>query len=101
MASAVGGAGITLSVIVPAYRAEKTILRAINSILLWPGDDMEVIVIDDGSDDYTAGIVREVTKVDARVRLLQQSNAGRSAARNAGFCAARGEWVMFLERRKT
>ena len=48
MASAVGGAGITLSVIVPAYRAEKTILRAINSILLWPGDDMEVIVIDDG-----------------------------------------------------
>ena len=67
MASAVGGAGITLSVIVPAYRAEKTILRAINSILLWPGDDMEVIVIDDGSDDYTAGIVREVTNVDARV----------------------------------
>ena len=97
MASAVGGAGITLSVIVPAHRAEKTIRRAINSILLWPGDDMEVIVIDDGSDDYTAGIVREVTKVDARVRLLQQGNAGRSAARNAGFCAARGEWVMFLD----
>lgn len=86
-----------MSVIVPAYRAEKTILRAINSILLWPGDDMGIIVIDGGSDDCTARIVREVTKVDARVRLLQQRNAGRSAARNAGFCAARGEWIMFLD----
>ena len=97
MASAVGGVGITLSVIVPAFRAEKTIRRAVNSILVWPGDDMEVIVVDDGSDDCTAGVVREVAKRDARVRLLQQRNAGRSAARNVGFRAARGEWVMFLD----
>lgn len=97
MAIAAGGVGIALSVVVPAYRAEKTIRRAVGSVLLWSGDDMEVVVVDDGSDDDTAEIVRDISKQDARVRLVQQGNAGRSAARNTGSHAARGEWVMFMD----
>lgn len=88
---------LSISVIVPAYQAEKSIDRLLRSLLLWDGYDIEVIVVDDGSTDDTAAIVSSIASDDSRVRLITQSNKGRSAARNAGISQARGEWIMFAD----
>lgn len=63
---------------------------------MWPSDDLGVVV-DDGSTDGMADIVRCLLVEDERVRLIRQNNMGRSAARNVGFMEACGKWVMFLD----
>ena len=88
---------VELSVVIPAYQAEKTIGRAINSVRALEGIALEIIVVDDGSKDATPNIVAAISAADARVRLIAQSNAGRSAARNVGIHAAHGKWVMFID----
>ena len=88
---------ILLTVIVPAYQAGKSIDRLLRSLLLWSGEDMEVIVVDDGSTDDTASIVSSISSRDPRVRLITQANGGRSSARNTGISYARGEWIMFAD----
>ena len=88
---------ILLSVIIPAYQAGKSIDRLLRSILLWNGDDIEVIVVDDGSTDDTASIVSSISSRDPRVRLISQANGGRSSARNTGISHAHGEWIMFAD----
>lgn len=82
------------SVVIPAFNAEATLARAIESVRAqsWPAH--EIIVVDDGSTDATAGVARQVG--DA-VRLLRQNNSGVSAARNAGAAAATGDWLAFLD----
>lgn len=88
---------ILLTVIVPAYQAGKSIDRLLHSLLLWNGDDMEVIVVNDGSTDDTASIVSSISSRDPRIRLITQANGGRSSARNTGISYARGEWIMFAD----
>ncbi|MCI0498058.1 MAG: glycosyltransferase [Planctomycetales bacterium] len=83
-----------ISVIIPAYNAQRHIGRAIDSVLKQARPADEVIVIDDGSADRTADIVRSY---GGRVMLIQQPNAGVSAARNAGIAAAAGDWIAFLD----
>jgi glycosyltransferase involved in cell wall biosynthesis len=82
------------SVVIPAFNAEATLARAIDSVLeqTWPA--AEIIVVDDGSRDATADVAR---RYEAPVRLLTQANAGVSAARNAGASVARGQWLAFLD----
>jgi GT2 family glycosyltransferase len=83
------------SVIIPAFNAATTVSSAIGSALAQTRQDLEVIVIDDGSSDATGEIVGRIA--DPRVRLITQSNRGLPAARNAGIAAARGEYVAFLD----
>lgn len=80
-----------LSVIVPAFNASATIVEALSSMQC---PKAEVIVVDDGSTDGTAGLVR--THFPA-VRLVSQANAGVSAARNTGLRNACGEYVVFAD----
>lgn len=82
------------SVIIPAYNAESTIDRAIESVLDQSFPAREIIVVDDGSIDATAA---KVAAFGDRATYLYQRNAGVSAARNAGACAATGEWLAFLD----
>lgn len=84
-----------ISVVIPAYNAEKHIRRCLKSVLRQTYDEFEVIVVDDGSSDRTADIVRSFS--DSRIYLVQQANRGVSAARNLGVEIARGEWVAFLD----
>lgn len=87
----------SLSVIIPAYQAEKTIARAIKSVLTIDVDSLEVIVVNDGSTDSTSEMVRSIVSFDKRVNLIEQSNSGRSVARDVGFRAATGDWIMFVD----
>lgn len=84
-----------VSAVVPAYNASRTVVDAVNSILTQTVGDLEVIVVDDGSQDDTADVVRSID--DPRVSLIEKQNAGASSARNAGLRAARGRYVAFLD----
>ena len=86
-----------VSVIIPAYNAETYIREALHSALRQTYDALEVLVVDDGSQDGTADVVRELAASDQRIRLLQQENGGVAAARNYGLEHARGEYIAPLD----
>lgn len=87
-----------VSVLMPAYRATRTIERAIDSALAQTLGDLEVIVADDCSTDGTADLVRRRYAGDDRVRVIElPKNGGPSAARNAAMKVARGEWFALLD----
>jgi glycosyltransferase involved in cell wall biosynthesis len=85
-----------VSVVVPVYNGEKTIERALVSILAQTFTDFEIIVIDDGSTDLTVEVISR--KFGERVQLIKHpQNRGAAAARNTGIAAARGRWIAFLD----
>jgi glycosyltransferase involved in cell wall biosynthesis len=86
-----------VSVIVPAYNAAATIGQTLQSCLAQTHRALEVVVVDDGSSDATADIVRSFATRDRRVRLLQQENAGVAAARNLAIAHAKGAYVAPLD----
>lgn len=91
-----------VSVIIPAYNMGEYVEAAIQSVLRGTLDDVEVIVIDDGSTDSTAAIVKQYTNqskltYDSRVRYEYQSNSGKSAAVNLGLENACGSYVAMLD----
>lgn len=85
----------TISVVIPLYNKGPHIARALNSVLNQTFQDFEVIVVDDGSTDDGADIVKGFN--DPRIRLIQQENQGVSAARNLGIDEARAELIAFLD----
>jgi len=85
-----------ISVVVPLYNKEKSVLRAINSVLNQTEQDFELIVVNDGSTDNSAAWV--AGSCDGRkVRLVDQENAGVSAARNRGVAEAHSDLIAFLD----
>jgi glycosyltransferase involved in cell wall biosynthesis len=84
-----------LSVVIPLYNKEGQIVRALDSVCAQTVRDVEVVVVDDGSTDGGAALVRAYG--DPRVRLVQQPNGGVSSARNLGVESARGPVVAFLD----
>jgi glycosyltransferase involved in cell wall biosynthesis len=84
-----------VSAIIPLYNKERSIARAINSALAQSHPDFELIVVDDGSTDESAKVVRAIS--DPRVRLVAQSNQGPGAARNRGAAETRGDYLAFLD----
>lgn len=89
---------IQVSVIIPAFNAAKTIIRAIDSVRAQNVSTMEVIVIDDASTDGTSDIVFNNTKAGEKIHLLKMiKNSGVSAARNAGIQIAKGKYLAFLD----
>lgn len=88
---------ILVSVIIPAYNAEKFIEETIQSVLKQTHFNLELIVVDDGSTDNTLKLVEDFCKYDKRTTLIKQENSGVSAARNAGFLACNGSYIAFLD----
>ena len=84
-----------VSVVIPLYNKEPYIARALNSILCQTFQDFEVIIVDDGSTDKGAEVVREFN--DPRIRLIQQENHGLSRARNRGIEETGGHLIAFLD----
>lgn len=85
----------TVSVIVPVLNGASYIPKAIESVLAQSFEDFELIIVDDGSTDGTAAVVRAYD--DTRIRYFYQQNRGLSAARNSGIRIARGGWLAFLD----
>ena len=84
-----------VSVIVPAYNAEQTIVETIRSVQSQTFSDFELIVIDDGSTDRT--LERLETAGDSRLRIFSYENAGAPSARNRGIARATGEYLAFID----
>lgn len=86
-----------VSIIVPLYNGEKTIARCLKSLIRQELRDIEILVVDDGSTDGGAAVVRTFMDKDARIRLITQENQGQGAARNAGIRQAVGTYVGFVD----
>ena len=83
-----------VSVIIPTYNRAMRCKTAVESVLSQTHENVEVIVIDDGSRDNTREVI---CGMDGRVRYIYQSNAGVSAARNRGLEEATGDYIAFLD----
>lgn len=86
---------IAASVIIPTFNRAVYLQETIASVLRQTWQDFELVLVDDGSTDNTADIVRSFD--DRRIRYIYRSNGGISAARNTGLDAARGEYIAFLD----
>jgi glycosyltransferase involved in cell wall biosynthesis len=82
-----------ISVVIPVYNRENVVKDAINSVLNQTIRDIEVIVIDDGSKDNSAAIIKSIP--DPRIHYFCQDNAGACVARNNGISKAKGEYIAF------
>ena len=87
-----------VSVVMPVYNGEKYVAEAIESILAQTFSDFEFLIVDDGSTDYSAAIIRGYQERDDRIRLVQlERNVGRASARNRGLAAACGEYYAIMD----
>ena len=87
-----------VSIIIPAYRCERTVADAVRSVLSGTVQDVEAIVVNDGSDDGTAEVLQKLAGTDARVKIITlEKNAGVANARNVGAREARAPWIAFLD----
>lgn len=87
-----------VSVIVPAYNSEKHLEQCINSILTQNIENIEVVIINDCSQDNTQKVIEELTEKDSRIKpLIHKQNKGRCGALNTGIKNANGEYIAFLD----
>lgn len=86
-----------ISVIIPVYNVRPYLQEAINSVLNQSYQNLEIILIDDGSTDGSGKICDAYAKRDSRIRVFHQTNRGLSVARNAGIDRCRGEMIAFLD----
>lgn len=87
-----------VSIIMPAYNSESTILQAVESVINQSYPYWELIIIEDGSNDDTKRIVEELGSRDPRIQaIFNERNMGVSCSRNCGLSAVQGEWIAFLD----
>jgi glycosyltransferase involved in cell wall biosynthesis len=86
-----------VSVITPAYNVEPYLADAVRSALAQTFDDLEILIIDDGSTDGTAEVARRCAATDPRVRVFHKPNGGISTARNLALQQARGQFIAILD----
>lgn len=86
-----------LSVVIPAYNSGATICRCMTSVIEQDFADMEIILVDDGSQDGTPYICNEYTALDSRISVIHKPNSGLSEARNYGIENATGDYITFID----
>jgi glycosyltransferase involved in cell wall biosynthesis len=86
-----------ISIIVPVYKIEPYLRKCLNSIVRQTYENLEIILVDDGSPDNCGGICDEYAALDSRIKVIHQKNRGLSAARNAGLKIASGEYIGFTD----
>ena len=86
-----------ISIIVPIYNAEKTLVRCLDSIKKQTYEDFEVLLINDGSTDTSAQICQKYCEADSRFRLINQENSGPSKSRNRGIDEATSKYLSFID----
>lgn len=87
-----------VSVVMPSYNSEKYIPEAIHSVIAQTYENWELLIIDDGSTDSTANIVKQFSDIDSRITLYSNSkNMGVALTRNKGMDLAKGSWIALLD----
>lgn len=86
-----------ISIIVPAFNAENTLARCVESVISQSYKNWELLIINDGSYDKTEMIALGYCCRDPRIKVFHQDNMGRSIARNKGIENASGDWIVFLD----
>lgn len=86
-----------ISVIVPVYNLENYIERTAASICGQTYKNLEIIFVDDGSDDETPNILDDLVNTDGRIKVIHKENGGVTSARIAGIAAASGQWIGFVD----
>ena len=86
-----------ISIIVPVYKVEQYLPKCINSILKQTYQDIELILVDDGSPDNCGNLCDDYAKKDSRVCVIHKENGGLSSARNAGLEIVSGAYIMFVD----
>ena len=87
-----------VSIIVPIYKVEKYIKNSINSVISQTYNNIELILVDDGSPDQSVEIAKKILEENNfQYKLVTQQNQGQGAARNAGIKCANGEWLFFID----
>lgn len=88
---------LLISIIVPVYNGEKYIDRCVDSLINQTYTKIEIIIINDGSNDNTVSICENFIKQDKRIKLYNKQNAGVSSARNYGLNVACGNYIIFVD----
>ena len=86
-----------VSIIVPVYNIERYIQKCVDSILAQSYQSFELILVNDGSTDYSGKICDAYEAIDSRIKVVHKPNGGLTSARNAGLSVARGEWIMHVD----
>ena len=86
-----------ISVIVPIYKVEQVLKRCVDSILSQTYENLEIILVDDGSPDQCPAICDAYARQDARIKVVHKKNGGLASARNAGMKAVSGTYLFFLD----
>ena len=86
-----------ISIIVPVYNSEEYLNRCIQSVIDQEYQNIEVLIIDDGSTDQSGKIIKQWAVNDKRIRFFHQENRGQSCARNTGLDEANGEYISFVD----
>lgn len=86
-----------VSIIVPVYKVEKYLKRCVNSLVNQTLKEIEIILVDDGSPDYSGEICDSLQKEDCRIKVIHKDNGGLSSARNAGLKIAQGLYIGFVD----
>lgn len=86
-----------ISVILPVYNAEATLIKCLNSVSAQSFKDFEIIAVNDGSTDRSLEILLQYAKLNNRIHIVNKPNGGVSSARNAGIKIAKGEYVTFCD----
>lgn len=86
-----------ISIIIPVYNMQKYIGRCLDSVLAQTYKNIEVIVVNDGSTDFSRKIIEKYIERDNRIKLVDKSNGGQGSARNQGLDVANGKWIGFVD----
>lgn len=86
-----------LSVIIPVYNLETKIEKCLRSLILQELKELEIIVINDGSTDSSLEVIKNISKEDSRIKIINKKNSGASATRNEGLKYATGKYITYLD----
>src|SRR6056297_378185 len=86
-----------ISIIVPIFNSQNYLRRCINSILSQTHSNLEIILINDGSEDKSGEICEEFSQIDSRIQVIHTENRGQASARNKGLKVATGDYIGFVD----
>src|SRR5690625_3677419 len=86
-----------VTIIIPVYNVEKYIAECLNSVIRQTYSNIEVIIINDGSNDNSYEIIESYSKKYNNLKIIDQENKGQSVARNVGLTKAKGKYIYFLD----